>query len=397
MYRHHCLPDGGRPARSASATGGRTTGPRSRWTGALPACGATIASAILLTLVSLAFAVPSPAAAAAARSAVTSAARKVTCTKRPPIHPPPLGVLTTAPARGKPTGGQVAPATRAARGKIKPVCPVGQIPVVKGLRRGLPKGNPDQAGRLPVGSQVRTGPGPKGVRPDGPPCDGTFEDGYCYYWSGASDSRTDQGGGHTMTIEKPAEVGPGHSLEEMSVQAGKGDGNIVEIGSTVASPDPDPQLFVFHWINWNPTCYNGCGYQQYSNTYYPGMDLSNLVGQQVYDGYVFYQGNWWVWFNDQWLGYFPGSLWAGQFQTSQQVQWFGEVATNNGVPPGSQMGDGQFASNVQAAPMSTLCDVNVAAWLCFYYDQQSTYQTVPEFYTVAHPGFGAIRLGGPGS
>ena len=47
--------------------------------------------------------------------------------------------------------------------------------------------------------------------------------------------------------------------------------------------------------------------------------------------------------------------------------------------------------------MSTLCDVNAAAWRCFYYDQQSLYQTGPKFYTVAHTGFGAIRLGGPGS
>jgi Neprosin len=273
---------------------------------------------------------------------------------------------------------------------IKPVCPRGKVPVVKGLRRGLPKGNPDQA---KPGTHAGTAP----QRSAGPSCDGTFEDGFCYYWSGATDYRTDQGGGHTMTIEKPAVVGSGHSLEEMSVQAGKSDGNIVEIGSVITYPAANPQLFVFHWISWNPTCYNGCGYQQYSRTYYPGMDLSSLVGKQVYNGYVFYQGNWWAWFNDQWLGYFPGSLWSGQFQTSQQVQWFGEVATNNGVPPQSSMGDALFAGNVHAAPMSTLCDVNVAAWRCFYYDKQSTYQTDPKFYTVAHTGFGAIRLGGPGS
>jgi len=192
-------------------------------------------------------------------------------------------------------------------------------------------------------------------------------------------------------------TGGGHSLEEMSVQAGKSDGNIVEIGSLVTYPDPRPRLFVFHWIGWSPTCYDGCGWQQYSGTYYPGMDLSSLVGHQVYNGYVYYKGNWWAWFNDQWLGYFPGSLWNGQFQTSQQVQWFGEVATNNGVPPLTQMGDGLFAANPSAAPMSTLCDVNVAAWLCFYYDQQSEYQTDPKFYSIAHTGFGAIRLGGPGT
>jgi hypothetical protein len=355
--------------------------------------GALVASGAMVTAISLAAVVPgSVAASASARSDVSVNSSKVTCTKRPKVQPPPLGVLKAVLARNA-TGQPLQAAV--SKIKIKPVCPPGEVPVVKGLRKGLPNGNPDQARHVGEGARVLATPGPQA--PAGPPCDGTFEDGYCYYWAGATDFRADQGGGHTMTIEKPSVVGAGHSLEEISVQAGKSDGNIVEIGSIVSSGNPDPELFVFHWVNWNPTCYDGCGYQQYSNTYYPGMDLSSLVGQQVYDGYVFYKGSWWTWFNDQWLGYFPGSLWNGQFQTSQQVQWFGEVAANNGVPPLSQMGDGLFASNLHAAPMSTLCDVNVAAWRCFYYDQQSLYQTDPTFYTVAHTGVGAIRLGGPGN
>jgi len=378
------LPSPRRRARKIIRPGWRS---RCREVGALAASGA------LVTAVSLAVLAPGAMAApASARSAVIVHRGKVTCTRRPKIQPPPLGVLKAVLAR-RGAGQTVQAAVPAIT--IKPVCPVGEIPVVRALRKGLPNGNPDQA-RLARGhDQGLAGRGPQA--PAGPPCDGTFEDGYCYYWAGATDSRTDQGGGHTMTIEKPVVVGAGHALEELSVQAGKSGGNIVEIGSSVSSGDPDPELFVFHWLNWNPTCYDGCGYQQYSNTYYPGMDLSPLVGHQVYDGYVFYQGSWWAWFNDQWLGYFPGSLWDGQFQASQQVQWFGEVATNNGVPPFTQMGDGLFASSPHAAPMSTLCDVNAAAWRCFYYDQQSLYQTGPKFYTVAHTGFGAIRLGGPGS
>jgi hypothetical protein len=366
---------------------------RSRCRG-FPLMARVLAVAVaLVTAVSVAAWVPGPVAASmSARGAASVISSKVTCVKRPSVKPPPLGVLKAVLVR--PGSGQ-RPQAVVSRAKMKPVCPVGEVPVVRALRKGLPKGNPDQASPFGGNYRVLTGHGPQA--PAGPTCDGTFEDGYCYYWAGATDFRTDQGGGHTMTIEQPSVTGPGHSLEEMSVQAGQSDGNIVEIGSIVSSGNPDPDLFVFHWLNWNPTCYDGCGYQQYSNTYYPGMDLSGLVGHQVYDGYVFYQGNWWAWFNDQWLGYFPGSLWNGQFQTSQQIQWFGEVATNNGVPPLTQMGDGLFAANPPAAPMSTLCDVNVAAWRCYYYDQQSTYQTDPSFYTLAHTGFGAIRLGGPGS
>jgi hypothetical protein len=45
---------------------------------------------------------------------------------------------------------------------------------------------------------------------------------------------------------------------------------------------------VFHWKNWQGTCYNGCGWQQYSNTYYPGQNIGSLVGREIYIGYVFW-------------------------------------------------------------------------------------------------------------
>jgi hypothetical protein len=220
-------------------------------------------------------------------------------------------------------------------------------------------------------------------------------------WSpctGGSDTRTAQGGGVTMTVQIPLVYGFDHSLKEIAVQGGPNNGNIVELGwsvSTAQFGDPHPHLFVYHWVNWAPSCYS-CNWVQYSNTYYPGMDLSSMVGPLVYNGYVYYQGNWWAWFNDQWVGFFPGSLWSGQFQDSSQVQWFGEVASENGIPPRTQMGDGWFASVPAAAPMDTLCDVDAIAWVCWYYDQQTLYQTAPQYYTVFHTGFGSIRLGGPG-
>jgi hypothetical protein len=353
---------------------------RLRVIGVAMAASVTAAAAILGPA-SLAYASDGPALA------VSNATVK--CIKRPAIKPPPLGVVKRA--AGRPGAALTSPGP-AASSPVRPVCPAGQVPVIKNSPGGLPKGS---NGLL----KGRAAPGD--LRPD-LPCDGvsySFEPGICFYYAGASDSRPDQGGGHTMTIERPSVAGSGHSLEELSVQGGPNNSNIVEIGSSVSPEqfgDSAPHLFVYHWINGAETCYS-CNWQQYSNTYYPNMDLSNLVGHSVYNGYVYYQGNWWAWFNDQWVGYFPGSQWKGQFQTSQLVQWFGEVATDNGVPPLSQMGNGLFPSAAAAAPMSTLCDVNAAAWLCFYYDQQSVYRTDPAFYGVAHTGFGAIRLGGPGS
>jgi Neprosin len=348
------------------------------------AVGAAIALAVPLAIGAAASSAL-PASAATSHAAVT----KVKCVKRPAIKPPPRG-----PVRPKGVAGVPSPGAAPAAASIKPVCPRGQVPVLKLYRRGLPKGNPELSRKTGSEPARRVNAACAGVVYPSDPAE-------CYYYAGASDSRTDQGGGLTTTIEKPSyngTGGPGHSLEEMSVQGGKGNGNIVEIGSSVSTDqfgNAAPHLFVFHWISWNPSCYS-CDFHQYSNTYYPGMDLSALAGHSVYNGYVYYQGNWWAWFNDQWVGYFPGTLWKGQFQTSQQVQWFGEVATQNGVPPLTQMGNGLFASNAAAAPMSTLCDVNAAAWVCFYYDQQSLQETQAKFYSIAHTGFGAIRLGGPG-
>jgi Neprosin len=174
----------------------------------------------------------------------------------------------------------------------------------------------------------------------------------------ATDIRNDQGGGVTMTIENPSVIstdstGTGHSLEEMSVQggaAGRAPATTAAAGSSTATPT----IRACRCSAWSAIPY-------------------------------------------QWLGRFPASIWSDQFEQSQQVQWFGEVAATAGVPPLTQMGAGLFASNTAAAPMSTLCDVNAAAWRCYYYNQRTLFQTDALFYTIAGTGYGAVRLGGPGS
>jgi hypothetical protein len=206
----------------------------------------------------------------------------------------------------------------------------------------------------------------------------------------------------TMSVHHPGynnSGGPGHSLDEISVQGGSSDGNIVELGWLVSSDDNadlDPHIFVFHWKNWSPTCYNGCGWQQYSSTYYPGQNIGALDGRELYVGYVFYQGNWWAWFDNQWLGYFPGTEWDNGFARSSLQQWFGEVASLNGVPPKTQMGSGVLPPPATAAHMATLCDVDAKAWVCWYRDKQSASATVPKYYDIRRVGFGEVRYGGPG-
>ena len=240
---------------------------------------------------------------------------------------------------------------------------------------------------------------PHEVPPDPPGCNGTSSFGSCYYYGPALYRRPADGGGMTMRIERPDFSGHGHTLDELAVQGGAGDGNIIELGwnlSTSQYPDADPHLFVFHWIGWGPTCYDTCGWQQYSATYFPGMNLAALVGRDVYIGYVFYQGNWWGWFDNQWLGYFPGSEWAGAYTRSALIQWFGEVSTDNGIPPNVEMGNGRFPTDPNAAVNATLCDVDAPAWVCWYRDLQSLGPNYPPYYDIRRTAFGETRYGGPG-
>ena len=145
-----------------------------------------------------------------------------------------------------------------------------------------------------------------------------------------------------------------------------------------------------------PTCYDGCGWQQWSRTYFPGMNLSAAVGREVYVGYVLWQGNWWAWFDNQWLGYFPGSVWSGTFTRTSVLQWFSELASHNGTPPLTDMGNGRHPTNAGAARMSALCDVAAADWTCWIRDRQTIDATRPRYYDIVHTGFGRVRYGGPG-
>jgi hypothetical protein len=207
----------------------------------------------------------------------------------------------------------------------------------------------------------------------------------------------------TTSVDRPSYVstgGPGHTLNEISVQGGPKNGNIVEIGWIVSADqngDADPHIFVFHWVGWAGTCYDGCGWVQFSNRYYPGQNISALVGREIYVEYVFYGGNWWAWFDGEWLGYFPEALWDNSFNTAAVIQWFGEVATNNGVPPQIQMGDGLLPPPPTAAHMSKLCDIEEGAWTCLIRnEQQLISSSAPNFYNIAQTGYGDTRYGGPG-
>lgn len=362
----------------------------------------------------------------------------VVCVPRPAsvATPPPMGLPPQQMASDGSTAAAAPPSGQ-------PVCPAGQIPataqgspafIQQNLGTGAPagggsrplKGNPllrPQSAVAPPPGQPGGGAAPfarefseiyRGAAAPSPQaspspapvtCRGqTYgTDPTCYYYGSAGLSRTVMGGGMITSVDRPQYVttgGPGHTLNEISVQGGTQNGNIVEIGWTVSTDqnhDADPHIFVFHWVNWNGEGYNCCGWVQFSNRYYPGQNVSALVGREIYVGYVLYNGNWWAWFDGEWLGYFPGTLWNDNYSTAAIIQWFGEVATNNGIPPQTQMGDGILPPPTAAAHMSKLCDVDTGAWTCLIRNEQllST-PAAPDLYSISQTGYGDAHYGGPG-
>jgi hypothetical protein len=211
----------------------------------------------------------------------------------------------------------------------------------------------------------------------------------------------------TLEIEAPSVVrndnDDGHSIGQIAVMGpGAAGGSLddVEMGFSISPGqwgDKYPHLFIYHWNQGAETCYNSCDWNQYSSTYFPGMDLTPLLKHPVYLGWVHYKSAWWAWFNDQWLGYIKDSAWKGTFTQTAQIQWFGEVASNNGIPPKTQMGNGALPTDNSAANMATLCDVEATSWSCIYQDTQNAGATRVSYYDILnHTQFGAIRYGGPG-
>ena len=193
-------------------------------------------------------------------------------------------------------------------------------------------------------------------------------------------------------IVNPAQTGE-HSLQEIALQ-NTARTSTVEIGWTVdpeLNGDNRPHLFVYHWVDGQESCYNACGFVQVSHFIKPGMALhpneaAHFAIQNIH-------GNWWVFFRDQPVGYFPGTLWSGTYQKAQLVSVFGEVAENTADTPScTQMGNGRFGTTP------------AASWIRDYRITGTTdapnlavSATSPSHYNAGAVTPTSFRLGGPGT
>ena len=162
------------------------------------------------------------------------------------------------------------------------------------------------------------------------------------------------GAGAKMLQANPAlAAGDAHTLGEIGVSSADSR-QIVEIGWHVdflVNDDVQPRLFVFHWVDGQPTCYNGCGFVEVSTTHRPGMRVT--PGEIADYGIELRGTDWWLSYQNVDLGYFPGSLWPTGYTASGHVQWFGEVAAER-AEPCTEMGTGAKGLDPAAARMTDL-------------------------------------------
>ncbi|MER5635451.1 neprosin family prolyl endopeptidase [Kitasatospora sp. NPDC002227] len=218
--------------------------------------------------------------------------------------------------------------------------------------------------------------------------------GACYdYVSGRQ--ITDTAGASIRMMQAAPEIKPGdtssHSLQELALQSADRN-STVEIGWTVdlgLNGDTRPHLFVYHWVNGQESCYNGCGFVSTNRNVKPGMTVG--AGSSASYAIQNVGGDWWLYWNNQAIGYFPGSLWSGNYTRAQVVTAFGEIAHATDATC-EDMGNGWAAAS------------NRSSWIDSYYLAGSAdapaltvSATSPALYFSAGATATSFHLGGPGS
>ena len=254
-----------------------------------------------------------------------------------------------------------APPTVAGAPKLRqaPVCRDGQLPWPKAVN--APKGEPrkESAGT----ARGRAG----GAQPLTVYQNGAYYSyaiGQQYFAPG---NIVGISGGQTNDTPYLAPLAGEHSISQLWAiddAAGWSTFSTVEAGWTADryfNANAWPTFFVYHFDGGQSTCYNGCGWVQVDPSFAPGMVVPFNDGLVHRYAIVRFGNDWWVGFDNVWLGYLPASAWRNRFVSSlTRVDAGGEVASSS-PNTCSDMGNGWKGSSDHAS---------------FWYDLQVTYNAV---------------------
>lgn len=225
----------------------------------------------------------------------------------------------------------------------------------------------------------------------------TCNSGACYDWANSRQLVTNTGAIALLTQHDPSidQINGIHSLSEIGVSSSTSPpGNFVEVGWRKTRGDVT-RLFIFWWKDDVPKCYNSdcTGWVQVSNRYYPGMPLA-VDNNGKYYAIQYRYGDWWIWYNDEWIGYYPSSLWNYQFTQGSAVLYYGEVLSEKIMSSSTDMGNGLWASNPDAAKIFYQQYLSEPkGWLIANTEKSETSRNL---YTAEPSGQGNMRYGGPG-
>jgi hypothetical protein len=224
-----------------------------------------------------------------------------------------------------------------------------------------------------------------------------------FYYAGGLDQSVIGTEGATAEIpvnRAQGEPAPGHTLTELSITS-TDNRQAVEVGWTIDRglfPDWSPRLFVYHWVDGNQTCYNGCGFV--AEPACPGVfEVGRLLlsperpaGTTLAFTIWHVDNRWDIYVGACKVGYFPDSLWNGRFTRPSVIQVFGEVSARvTSWDPCGDMGTGAFPTQTTGAQLR----LSPIPWTNGSIDL-ATNQPTPDLYQAVKTSRNTVRYGGPG-
>lgn len=232
-----------------------------------------------------------------------------------------------------------------------------------------------------------------------------------FFYVGSGQQVTADGASGTFSQLKPT-LNPkdAHTLAQLAVESLSPSGQAqqtVEAGWTVdraLNGDDDPHLFVDYKVNGTYGCYNlrPCGLAQKTvfvsttanPSHWPGAKVTvDKTPSPTHQFAIrFFNGGWWVWYETEWIGYYPATVWGNTFSQGNYFDWYGEVATSQSVPC-SQMGNGFYGSTPGSAEIANMSlfvnGTTIPA-------NGQLHVTSPQFYAAGRSTPTSFNYGGPG-